>query len=65
MRLVTESEFFAAVGPRDVHPRVDVSTLKDSKNVVSVWEDQRTRAVVGRTVGSHPHTRFFLAAPAP
>lgn len=38
---VSKEQFFQAVGPRDVHPR--------SEPDCSVWEDQRTREVVGRT----------------
>lgn len=36
---VTEKEFFAAVGPRNVHPRAERER--------SVWIDQETHAVVG------------------
>lgn len=63
MRTVTKEEFFAAIGPRDVNPRVDVSTLKE-RHHVSTWEVAHTRKVVGRSRsdswGSEP-TQFYLA----
>lgn len=46
MRQVSEREFFATIGPQDVHPRVDVSTLKDRYHV-SRWEVQHARRLVG------------------
>lgn len=62
MTRVTQEEFFAEVGQRDINPRVDVSTLKN-RHHVSDWED-RERVRVGRSVsdawGIEP-TQFFLA----
>lgn len=51
MRKVTKDEFYKAVGPQNVHPRVDVSTFKDEMHV-STWEHLETRAVVGMTKSS-------------
>lgn len=48
METVTMEEFFAAVGPRDVHPKVDVSTLK-SRHHLSRWET-RQRVLVGTSL---------------
>lgn len=61
---VTEKEFFAEVGPRDVNPRVDVATLRD-RHHVSNWEDQARRPV-GRCVSDSwgvEATQFFLCTP--
>lgn len=41
MRQVSKEEFFAAIGPQNVHPR----PLKDR----SEWIDQRTHKLVGVT----------------
>lgn len=49
MRKVTKEEFFATVGPLNVHPRVDMASLKTREHA-STWEDLNTRRVVGRTV---------------
>lgn len=56
-REVTRQEFFAYVGPRDVHPR----PMPDH----SLWLDQKTHGVVGKStpgyrdnVGESP--RYFL-----
>lgn len=38
-RTVARDEFYAAIGPRDVHPRAERHK--------TFWIDQRTRAVVG------------------
>lgn len=63
MRSVSRDEFFATVGSLDVHPRVDVSTLKDRWHE-SDWETpQRQR--LGRTRsdswGVEP-TRYWVEA---
>lgn len=63
MKQVSEKEFFAAVGPLDVHPRVNVASLKGRYHT-SNWEVQHTRRLVGRTESdSHAAepTKFFLA----
>lgn len=41
MYKVTEAAFWAAIGPRDVHPTPGPER--------SVWKDQRTGAIVGYT----------------
>ncbi len=41
MKIVTREEFFAYMGPRDVHPRAEPER--------SVWIDQRTHAILGQT----------------
>ena len=45
MRMVSQSEFFAVMNPLDVHPRVDVTTLRDRIHV-SRWE-LPTREIIG------------------
>lgn len=61
---VTKDVFFKTVGPLDVHPRVDVATLKERKHV-SNWEMNHTRKRVGRSIpdshGIDP-TLFFLGS---
>ena len=62
MRPVTEQEFWMTVGPMDVHPRVDETTLK-GRHHESDFET-RSRAVVGRVIsdshGIEP-SQYFLA----
>lgn len=64
MRSVTKDTFFKTVNPLNVHPRVDVATLK-ARHHVSYWEMQDgTRAVIGRSESdSHgvDDTRYFLS----
>lgn len=62
MKTVTEEVFFAVIGPQNVHPRVDVRSLKHRWHV-SHWEHRDTRQRVGRSeTDSHSAqpTRFFL-----
>lgn len=62
MRQVTEAEFFAVIGPRDIHPRVDAASLREREHV-SYWEVRQTHEVVGMS-RSDSHsvnpTQFFL-----
>lgn len=58
---VTSAEFFAAVGPLNVHPSVDIATLRTPGGIRSDWE-LPNRALVGVSIGSPPNTKFFLAA---
>lgn len=61
MREVSEREFFDKVGPLDVHPRVDMNSLKTSVHV-SMWEIQTTRQVVGLSESAtNKPTKFYLA----
>jgi hypothetical protein len=66
MRQVTQAEFFAVIGPQDVHPRVDATTLRE-RHHVSMWEGRHTRQVVGKSIsdsyGVEP-TQFFLSGSA-
>jgi hypothetical protein len=60
---VSEAEFFAVMNPLDVHPRVDVASLR-SRYHVSTWEAQHTRKIVGQSESDSyaiEPTRFFLA----
>ncbi len=60
MKQVTKDEFFKRIGLQNVHPRTDQSTLsKPCSEWISIWETPN-RAVIGKTVGSYPHTKFFL-----
>lgn len=45
MKPVTKEEFFAIIGPRDIHPKVDPSSLKFRWHI-SHWETPG-RKVVG------------------
>ena len=47
-RRVSEEEFYKIIGPLDVNPRVDVSTLRERIHV-SNWEMAHTRRVIGVT----------------
>jgi hypothetical protein len=47
MTPVSKEDFYLAIGPRDVHPKVDASTLK-FRHHVSIWETPQRR-VVGRS----------------
>jgi hypothetical protein len=58
LRRVTKAEFFATVGPLNVHPRPERDAI--------YWEDQRTRRLVGRSLpgylnGSSCEPSYFLA----
>lgn len=63
MKPVTQAEFFAVINPLDVHPRVDVGSLKDRWHS-SQWEIQSTRRVVGMSKSdswaSQP-TEYYIA----
>lgn len=63
MKPVTKEAFFAAIGPTDTMPRVDVASFKGRYHR-SIWETSG-RAVVGESFsdshGSEP-TVFFLRA---
>jgi hypothetical protein len=62
MRHVSKEEFFAAIGPLDVNPRVEMSTLKDRLHV-SQWEMQNTRQHIGTSVSDSwgvNATQFYL-----
>lgn len=64
MNQVSETEFFRTVGQLNVHPRVDVATLK-GRNHVSHWEMlDGARRVVGRSESDSwdvEPTKFFSA----
>lgn len=63
MKPATEAEFFARMNPLDVHPRVDVSTLRGRFHT-SHWET-RERVCLGTSVSdSHSvdPTRYSLTA---
>lgn len=65
MKQVSKEQFFAKVGPLDVNPRVDVTTLRN-RHHVSNWED-RSRVQIGRSVSDSwgiEATQFFLNAEA-
>lgn len=59
MQAVSKDRFFLVMGPRDVHPRVDVATLRDAK-IVSIWEDRPTREVLGLSKGTGAEAEYFL-----
>lgn len=46
-REVTKDEFFAHIGPRDVHPRI----VSAKWPYTAEWELRPGRTVVGRTTG--------------
>jgi hypothetical protein len=61
LRPVTREEFFAFMGPRDVHPRVEMATLK-TPAIASTWET-RNRVVVGRSISpTVGKSEYFLSA---
>lgn len=57
---VTKAHFFAAIGPLNVNPLVDVASFKTPGATLSNWE-MPNRMRVGVSIGHHPHTKFFLA----
>jgi hypothetical protein len=59
MRQVSKEEFFATMNPLNVHPRVDISTLHDEL-IVSRWEMQDTRRVVGTSKGTGNKAIYHL-----
>lgn len=46
MQKVTRQEFYNAIRPLDVHPRVDLASLPNEMHV-STWELRGSRRVVG------------------
>ena len=63
MRPVTKQEFFQVIGPQNVHPRVDESSL--SKRFHTSVFETRKRQPVGRSVSDGWDvlpTAFYLAA---
>lgn len=61
MRKVTKEEFFSTMNPLNVHPRVDVTTLRDAK-IVSHWEMQDgTRRCMGTSKGHWDAAEYYLA----
>lgn len=67
MRQVTKQEFFAAINPRDVHPRVDTTTLKGRYHTSSF--ETPARVLVGRLVSDSwavdPSQFFLVEEPRP
>ena len=65
MTRISKSDFFEKIGPRNVTPRVDQSSLPQRYHV-SLWET-RTRIVMAKTVtdswGVKP-TEFWISAAA-
>jgi hypothetical protein len=65
MKEVTKDEFFKAVGPLDVHPRVREETLRQDF-IVSDWEVRPSRQIIGVSksgTGRHSfENHYFLAA---
>lgn len=59
---VSKDAFYAVMNPLDVHPRVQIETLRQSGHV-SIWE-MRNRQVVGRST-SHASgpTHYELITP--
>ena len=54
---VPRDVFFAAIGPLNVHPRVDIASLKERYHV-SIWEIQGTRERVGKSISDSHGSGF-------
>lgn len=60
MERVTRFEFFSVVGPLNVHPSVDMRTIRD-RHMASDWIMQDgSRRIIGRSVGSGDAVQFYL-----